>query len=82
MPSSAVAVKVVLPPAKLNDPVQRAEKPSIGTEGSGLPSPQSLFRGAFSQRLTTGEPERVMFEKYCAWYWPAVQEEPAEYVAV
>jgi hypothetical protein len=66
MPSSLTAVKVYCPAVgKSKVPVHRAEKLS-GPTPAGDPVPQLWSKGAGSQTVDAGAPERVLMEKYSA----------------
>ena len=70
IPSSAVTLKVVLPPGKENWPDQRTEKPSAEIPAAGLPLPQSWLIDD-SHCSSAGVPESVVLLKYCASHVPA-----------
>src|SRR5437867_8838413 len=70
-PSSARAVKVVLPATNRKRPVQRTEKLSTGSP-AGPPAPQSLLI-ALSHAVRTGVPVSVVLLKYSAKNWPVGQ---------
>src|SRR5439155_10893631 len=71
MPSSARAVKVTLPAAKLKRPVQRTEKLSTGRP-AGPPAPQPLLM-VVSHAVRVAGGVRAMLLKYCAKNWPEVR---------
>src|SRR5919108_1778366 len=71
MPSSAVAVNVAAPPAKLKRPVQRTEKLSTGSP-TGPPAPQTLLMVA-SHAVRVAGPVGVVLLKYSARNCPAGQ---------
>src|SRR2546421_9373126 len=75
MPSSARAVKVTLPAAKLKRPVQRTEKLSTGRP-AGPPAPQSLLM-VVSHAVRVAGGVSAMLLKYCAKNWPVGQPAPA-----
>src|SRR5436309_4720673 len=74
MPSSARAVKVTLPAAKLKRPVQRTEKSSTGRP-AGPPAPQSLLM-VVSHAVRVAGGVSAMLLKYCAKNWPVGQPPP------
>src|SRR6266850_187048 len=75
MPSSARAVKVNVPAAKVNWPVHRAEKLSTGRP-AGPPAPKSWLT-AVSQAVRVAGAVSVTLLKYCAKNWPVGQLPPA-----